>query len=629
MIKMGFKHALIFSASLLVAGAVATANFVSYQSSSERYINIILENMTKNLASESQDIENVIEEKIKGVSQIATMYLNDTHAADDIDRVQIASSSLNLETFIVAYDNQTAFGSSWVNNYPPENYDPTTRPWYIDAKKSKEVTVTNAYQDFSTNEYVISVARSFNNGVVLADIPLHMLNVAVERIANDKILSVIFQEDGLVLASTSKIVKVSDNIQSYPSLKGLYKETILGNGEKMKYTLDGIDKFAFSVPIKLGNKTLYIMAAISEADLFEAPIQARNTSIFSTIVLMLISFGIMTVIIRIVYQPILKLKETVHSLSSGDGDLTQRIDVHSNDDLGDIAKGINIFIASLQSMMKEIDGATQHLNQNVVELKKQSEVNTAILQNHISETDQIVTAIEEMNAAASEVAASASSAAKLTTEATETGEKSKSLVDEAQNIINSLVEDVNTNESKVQGMSEEVTNIKLVLEVIGGIADQTNLLALNAAIEAARAGEQGRGFAVVADEVRQLASRTQGSTSEIEIVIGELTLTSQDVAHGMSTTRETCIGTANQAQTVVTNLDYLLKNILEIRDVNAQIATAAEEQNSVTHEVSRNMSSISDIVKELEEIDGITVERTENIATVNDQLSSIVNKFKL
>lgn len=300
------------------------------------------------------------------------------------------------------------------------------------------------------------------------------------------------------------------------------------------------------------------------------------------------------------YRPILLLRDVVQDLSRGNGDLTRRLTVSSRDDLGQMSGGINNFIGNLQSMMLEVQESAERLNGGIESLATQSRAAQSLLEQHAGETNQVVTAIAEMSSAAGSVAENASATAQLAGQSRELAAQSRKVVDSAMASVNALVGEVEETASSIQLMQKDVDQIGAVLGVIGGIAEQTNLLALNAAIEAARAGEQGRGFAVVADEVRALAGRTQQSTAEIREMLERLQRGSQTVAAAMEGTKESCIATADKTSRVHGSLDEVIDAVIRSNDLVSQIATAAEQQSLVADEISRNMHAIADVVTQLE-----------------------------
>lgn len=392
---------------------------------------------------------------------------------------------------------------------------------------------------------------------------------------------------------------------------------------------DEIEELVFSHEINIAGKKWYFVVGLDKdivfADLHAAKYEAIITALLASMISILVTLGVM----QVLYRPILVLKETIAGLSDGNGDLTQRIEVKTHDDLGMISEGVNKFIASLQSMMLEISEATSQLSGNVERMREQSQHSSSILQNHVQETEQVVTAIEEMNSTAESMASDAANTAQLTQKANQAGNTSKATVTQAQTNVQDLVEDVSVASENVNKMASETDGINTVLGVIGDIAEQTNLLALNAAIEAARAGEQGRGFAVVADEVRNLASRTKESTEEIETALASLLKGSQSVVDSMESTKDKCGQTAEGAGQVAESLDVMTDFVTEINDLSTQIAAAAQEQNSVTQELSRNMTAINDIVGELDNNGKQALEDAHSIAEINTRLSDIVGRFKL
>ncbi|PSW07538.1 methyl-accepting chemotaxis protein [Photobacterium lipolyticum] len=330
-----------------------------------------------------------------------------------------------------------------------------------------------------------------------------------------------------------------------------------------------------------------------------------------------------------IVKGLVMLKERIDTLSTGEADLTSRIDITSHDELGDIGNSVNNFIIYLQSMILEIAQASAHITEGIKQLDVQSEQNNQALIKHASETDQVVAAITEMSATAETVAQNATETAANTQKANDDAMLAKDDVLEASGSMIVLVDEVDAASSSINTMNENTQQIVSVLGVIGEIADQTNLLALNAAIEAARAGEQGRGFAVVADEVRSLAARTQSSTAEINEILTTLRQDAASAVAAMNVTKTSCERTAENAERVSNSLDAVTGSIVEINDLSTQIATASEEQSSVTEEVSRNMNNIREMVHELTQNGQATVDSTQSLAAANAQLNVLVRKFKL
>lgn len=346
-------------------------------------------------------------------------------------------------------------------------------------------------------------------------------------------------------------------------------------------------------------------------------------------VLMIIALLAVGWAINTIVKGLIVLKQRIDTLSTGEADLTSRIDIVSQDELGDISQSVNNFIVYLQSMLLDISQASTHITQSIDQLNVQSERNNQALISHASETEQVVTAVTEMSSTAETVAQSATETAANTQKANDVAMSSKDTVLEASNSVIALVDEVDAASSSINTMNENTQQIVSVLGVIGDIAEQTNLLALNAAIEAARAGEQGRGFAVVADEVRSLAARTQTSTAEINEILTKLRQDATNAVSAMEVTRTSCERTAANTADVTDSLDAMTNSIITINDLSTQIATASEEQSSVTEEVSRNMSNIRDMVSELTQNGQATVDSTQNLAAANAQLNMLVSKFKL
>ncbi len=633
--NLGFKKLLLISIIALVVFSVSVSSYVAYVKQKQTLVELITSSNQEYVKSQAEQIENKLNEKVAGLDKVGDQLKNkpiEGQPDDFIALTHLIAGGMNLNSSVVAFTNGDGYWNQTAPTWPDHKYegDVTTRSWYQLGRKSAKAAMTEPYLSSDGDVYWVSIVRKTFSGMISVDMQLGFLNDIVKN-ANEipGTIAMIINHDKTVLASSVQEVKAGEKSDSYPWLNNVVQAS-LGNKEIIFNGYMGEkEKLFFSHQINIAGKNWYFVAGLEKSIVFADLASAQQTAITTALIATLISIALALIIMKVLYRPILILKETIAGLSRGDGDLTQRIEVTTKDDLGQISEGVNDFISNLQSMMLEISQVTDNLNENVDRMKDQSQRTSAILQSHVQETEQVVTAIEEMNSTADSMATDAANTAQLTHKASEASAISKKTVTQAQNNVQELVEDVSSASENVNSMASETDGINTILGVIGDIAEQTNLLALNAAIEAARAGEQGRGFAVVADEVRNLASRTKVSTEEIEAALASLSRGSQSVVDSMDSTKQKCAQTAEGAGEVAESLDVMTQFVTDINDLSTQIATAAEEQSSVTQELSRNMTAISDIVGELDSNGQQALEEAQNISEMNQKLTGIVGKFKL
>lgn len=330
-----------------------------------------------------------------------------------------------------------------------------------------------------------------------------------------------------------------------------------------------------------------------------------------------------------VITPINALIKHLEEIAKGGGDLSSRLPVTSKDEIGRMAGAFNRFLAELQDLVKSIAETSVSLASAAQRQRKAAENGRSCVIEQRQEIEHVATAMNEMTATVHEVARSAVNAADSARDADSDAAAGKFVVNETVAFISDLAQAVQNAAAVVQDLEKECANVGSVLEVIKAVADQTNLLALNAAIEAARAGEQGRGFAVVADEVRTLASRTQGSAQEIQSMIEALQSQANRAVQVMNEGRSKAESSEARARSAGDTLNKITEAVGSINAMNAQIATAAEEQSCVSSEINRKTVRINDLA-------GLSAAKGDEIASVASQidelartLASRVGRFKI
>jgi len=393
--------------------------------------------------------------------------------------------------------------------------------------------------------------------------------------------------------------------------------------------MDAFHKAFTSLEVAMEDLTVLIEknVELTQKTATEAKASAVRMLLIILVLGIAITLSISMMVIKNITVPLQNLLHVSERVAAGD--LTVRIDNSSSDELGQLARAMEKMRGNLTAIISEIGGTTAKLLASVGEISAVTQVSSANMVAQRSETEQVAAAMNEMTATVHEVASNIVSTAASAQKAAEETHMGGQIVQEAARSITVLVGQIDDASEIIHRLEQNSHNISSVLDVIRNIAEQTNLLALNAAIEAARAGEQGRGFAVVADEVRTLASRTQQSTGEINEMISQLQAESKLSVQAMSKSSEQAGLVETKAEKAGHSLTTIAKTVTHISDLSAQIATAAEEQTAVSEEINRNIVHISEAATATADGTLKTQESIHQLSKIATDLQHLVKQFKI
>ncbi|OEE99972.1 chemotaxis protein [Vibrio crassostreae 9ZC13] len=445
--------------------------------------------------------------------------------------------------------------------------------------------------------------------------------------------------DGSVIASDDSSIAVGSTFQSGNTNSDLMTDFIFGGEVTTQWSENGEWLLAFA-PVVAANQTWGVLfeiprdSVVADANKLDSIISTKlsegiKTEVIAGTVFIIFGLAIIAFASLSIVKPIRQVVERLNDIASGEGDLTQRLEVKSQDEIGQLSKGFNLFLDKLQHTIKEVIHTTEQVANTTSQAKASASSTRESSESQFKEVDLVATAAEEMTQTAGLVVQNAEVAVDAACEANRSAQQGQQVIELSAGEMRKLVERMSSAVPIVEELAKNNGNITEILSVIEGISEQTNLLALNAAIEAARAGEQGRGFAVVADEVRNLASRTQSSVGEIRAVIDKVHAGTQDVVEAIQEGNILANDTALHVQKAVEDLGSIFTSIEAISDMNSQIVRAAEEQQSVSGEVNQSVVNIRDLSAKILEQAAASEQVGNEIDQLSQQQKKLVNQFKV
>ncbi|MBF8636180.1 methyl-accepting chemotaxis protein [Pseudomonas fulva] len=621
--SLRFSHKILLAASLIVI--LAFSLFTLYNDYLQR--NAIREDLQDYLtemgASTSTNIRSLFEGRIKLVENLAQNIAQQPANAETLMGQQALISSF-LTVYLGRVDGSFSVRP---DAKMPDGYDPRTRPWYKDGMSASGTLLTEPYIDMTTNKMVIGILDKVADsvGVVGGDLALDGLAQIINSLnfggmgyaflVNDQGKILVHPDQGLVMKSLSDLFP-----ERTPKL----------TSELTEVQSDGQARLLTFTPVTgLPSANWYIGLSLDKDKAFAMLSTFRTSAVIATVVAVVIIIALLGLLIRVLMQPLHTMTRAMEDIAEGEGDLTKRLRIHHHDEFGILGNAFNRFVERIHGSIREVSSATEQVNEVALRVISASNSSMTNSDEQSNRTNSVAAAINELGAAAQEIAGNAAQASQHASSARRLAEEGQQVVDRNIAAMNRLSDLIVTSSAHIETLNSKTVNIGQILEVITSISQQTNLLALNAAIEAARAGEAGRGFAVVADEVRNLAHRTQESAQQVQGMIEELQVGARESVETMDQSQRHSLDSVQIANQAGERLESVTVRIGEIDGMNQSVATATEEQTAVVEAINMDINEINMLNQEGVENLQATLRACSDLEQQASRLKHLVGTFRI